>query len=514
MSDIISELSRISEDELRMQIALIDNVNISNAVKETGYRLVNVLADVANSFTQSIGIKNSIDYEVKKVSDLVREDCLRYKALDREKLEKMLYERLEVMCPEIEGDMKDKEVKEQMSRYIIDEAASAYGINKYMSPAHKIEEISIRYNNAFLNNIMNQIRNLTAVQKKSYAEQVGRKLGVASMETKREVQKSLMPEKFNGEGIIDVLGRQRSTTKLEAAIRLLGEDAFWSTEAQVKTMYQAVRNMTRISKLQAAGYIWKVSHANDIKFYAPSDLMPSYIAADKKKAADDKDREYRVMCNQVEKARKELEKCEKDVSVKTDRMTEAQKKAYILADNRMALDAGWDDDLLAVEMEEVKDDYINNRKTEDESKRYYVQVNDTKREMDRSLDDSDRKKKRLQETEKELKLACEKAEERKIYLESVQKTADEETKKRAKELKIKWTAFFFKYSFDDEVFESAVSIFSREELRYIEETLKEAHDSASMLAVGDNNVIRAYTGGKYTAVITYEDRHIISIQSM
>ena len=65
------------------------------------------------------------------------------------------------------------------------------------------------------------------------------------METKREVQKSLMPEKFNGEGIIDVLGRQRSTTKLEAAIRLLGEDAFWSTEAQVKTMYQAVRNMTK-----------------------------------------------------------------------------------------------------------------------------------------------------------------------------------------------------------------------------------------------------------------------------
>ncbi len=85
--------------------------------------------------------------------------------------------------------------------------------------------------------------------------------------------------------------------------------------------------------------------------------------------------------------------------------------------------------------------------------------------------------------------------------------------KRAKELKIKWTAFFFKFTFEDAVFETAVRKFSREELRNIEETLKEAHDSASMLAVGDN-VIRAYTGGKYTAVITYEDRHIISIQSM
>ena len=38
-----------------------------------------------------------------------------------------------------------------------------------------------------------------------------------------------------------------------------------------------------------------------------------------------------------------------------DEMTEAQKKAYILADNRMALDAGWDDDLLAVEMESLQD---------------------------------------------------------------------------------------------------------------------------------------------------------------
>lgn len=37
-----------------------------------------------------------------------------------------------------------------------------------------------------------------------------------------------------------------------------------------------------------------------------------------------------------------------------DDMTEAQKKAYILADNRMALDAGWDDDLLKVEMESLQ----------------------------------------------------------------------------------------------------------------------------------------------------------------
>ena len=37
-----------------------------------------------------------------------------------------------------------------------------------------------------------------------------------------------------------------------------------------------------------------------------------------------------------------------------DHLSEAQKKAYILADNRMALDAGWDEDLLRVEIEALQ----------------------------------------------------------------------------------------------------------------------------------------------------------------
>lgn len=38
-----------------------------------------------------------------------------------------------------------------------------------------------------------------------------------------------------------------------------------------------------------------------------------------------------------------------------DHLNEAQKKAYILADNRMALDAGWDEELLRVEIEALED---------------------------------------------------------------------------------------------------------------------------------------------------------------
>lgn len=40
--------------------------------------------------------------------------------------------------------------------------------------------------------------------------------------------------------------------------------------------------------------------------------------------------------------------------VLVDYLTEAQKKAYIIADNRFAMDAGWDEELLKIEIESLQ----------------------------------------------------------------------------------------------------------------------------------------------------------------
>lgn len=39
--------------------------------------------------------------------------------------------------------------------------------------------------------------------------------------------------------------------------------------------------------------------------------------------------------------------------VEASHLTEAQKRAYVIADNRMALDAGWDIDLLKIELKDL-----------------------------------------------------------------------------------------------------------------------------------------------------------------
>ena len=66
------------------------------------------------------------------------------------------------------------------------------------------------------------------------------------------------------------------------------------------------------------------------------------------------DREYNVLAGHGRIEAAKAENISEVPCVFADHRTEAQKKAYILADNRMALDAGWDDELLAVEMEELQ----------------------------------------------------------------------------------------------------------------------------------------------------------------
>ena len=66
------------------------------------------------------------------------------------------------------------------------------------------------------------------------------------------------------------------------------------------------------------------------------------------------DREYNVLAGHGKIEAAKAENISEVPCVFADHLTEAQKKAYILADNRMALDAGWDDELLAVEMEELQ----------------------------------------------------------------------------------------------------------------------------------------------------------------
>ena len=66
------------------------------------------------------------------------------------------------------------------------------------------------------------------------------------------------------------------------------------------------------------------------------------------------DREFNVIAGHGRLMAAKEEGISEVPCVFVDYLTESQKKAYILADNRMAMDAGWDEELLKIEMEELQ----------------------------------------------------------------------------------------------------------------------------------------------------------------
>lgn len=66
------------------------------------------------------------------------------------------------------------------------------------------------------------------------------------------------------------------------------------------------------------------------------------------------DREYGVIAGHGRILAAKEENMKEVPCVFADHLNEAQKKAYIIADNRMAMDAGWDEELLRIEIESLQ----------------------------------------------------------------------------------------------------------------------------------------------------------------
>ena len=66
------------------------------------------------------------------------------------------------------------------------------------------------------------------------------------------------------------------------------------------------------------------------------------------------DKDFNIIAGHGRVIAAKAEGIEEVPCVLVDYLTEAQKKAYIIADNRMALDAGWDEEILKVELEALE----------------------------------------------------------------------------------------------------------------------------------------------------------------
>ncbi len=515
MVNILDGITKMSDDALRMQIAFFRNITWKNVAKETGNRVLGGLAGLANAFTEVFQQKGPFDYQAEKVADMVYADYDRLQQYDRIQLEYDLMDLLREKCGDLNGDIQGTREcsEERLSFLIVNEAAKAYpSIEKYQTIAHKTEQIYTEYEKSFIDSLHTMLQNQTPAQIAQTDAKIQQRLNEVSMEAKRDLQKALLPKEFSGRGIGRILRLERGTKYLTRTVMHLGADCFDEVSVSVDTTFRTVRSLKRVSRILLAQFVWNITR-NHKEWSVNIQLLPSYVSADVQQEYFEQEKQFRVLLTERVRVQKKLEQAEAQLA-KIEKSLEDE-------EDRLELDMRdyEETQMQFMSLESKKDEYISGSRPESETKNYYNQVNDKKRELDRVQAVFEKRQTRCKELRKQKETYESERNSVRIQVEVVKGKTEKEVQERAQHLLTKWVAFFYKFQFEKELFVHLIETFTSAELLKLEEALKELHDSReteSYCYQKEDEICITYANigiGK-NITIRYQQNQIIRIERM
>lgn len=477
MAGLFEIFNRMTDDDIRIQIAFLKNITLANVAKETGNKMLGGFAGFANSITEAFSGKTPFAYQAKNVSDMVNDDYERMAVNDRIQLDYELKRLLLQKCIELnpsvnkEGNISD----DRLIFLVVNEAAKVYpSIEKYAGCANKMQQIHIEYNKAFINSLHIYLQKQQQEDIKRMDNQIQMRLNEVSMDTKRELQKALLPKEFSGRGIGRILRLEKGTKYLTRTVECLGIDCFDMVNVNIETALVAVRSLKRISRLLFAEFIWRATASSLEKFTIDRTILPSYVQTDMMMEHLEQEKKLRVLLsdrieaeNRLNKSEKELEKIEAQIQDNTDRLELEQREYDEIQMSFMGL-------------ESKKDEYISGKHTDSETKSYYNQVNETKRKLDSAKNDWAKRQQKLKELVNIKNRIESERNTARLNFEVVKSKSDKQVSEKAQKLKSQWEAFFYKLSIDSDIIEKLVIEFTDAEIIKIEEFLKEMQDNGDM----------------------------------
>lgn len=477
MANIFDGIAGMTDKQLRIEIALFSQVTLPNAAVETGNRVLGGVVDMANSIMKSLGGRQSWEYDVIRVSDMANSTYEKLLDKDRQWLLEELQRQIRQKLGKSEEEMQiNADNAEKLSAMITNEAAVTYGLEKYDTPANKIEKISIEYNKAYLQAIHNILCKQTPNEAAKTNAELQKVLDLADIEAKRDLQKKIMPKEFSGTGIGRVLRLERGTKNLTYVVEILGGACFGDIQTHVATILASLRALRKPSRVLLAQLVWQAKQCYGAKFTVDRTLLPSYIPEAARTEHEIEERNLRQQLAVMSELERKQEKCAEAVEKNEEQKKEAEEKLEKLLGDFEKQQKEFE------RLEADKARYVSGRMPEADTKRYYRNVNDTSRQMSNAEESVKKQKARIKELyEKGDRLL----EERSAAEEKTKENRElisEKIALLAAELKNRWRAYYFRFSFEDSVFEEAAELFLRTERLNIEELLKEIHDSRSFIS--------------------------------
>ncbi len=483
MTNIFADLDNLSTNDLRVELALINNINFTNMARETGNRVIGALAKMASGLIQNSSQGESFGYEVTKMSDMVKDRYNELAGITREELKSSIrsicMERCRLLLP------TGQELSEEKASYmIISEAARMYGIARYASFANKIHEISIYYNKDLIQAVHDMLKKQTVQEAESFNTRLQQRLDIISLDAKRELSKRLFPKEFSGRGIANVLRAEKGTRYLEIAVSIMGIECFDYMSAYAVASASSFKKFNNMRRSVYAQLVWKIyGITEDYKT-----KLPSYINTLKVPDIVKHENEFRQMLKNRVEADKELERLNTQLEKNT---ADKEKMVEKLSAMQEACDKAKQE---FEELEKDKEIYMSGVRPEAETKRYYSQVNAVKRRVDTSEQELNTVQKKYDDLlykDSQLETAITQKE---AYSKQLREQTNVELNAVTSKLKKRWNEFYTRIIFGEDVYGQAVLAFVRNELLCIEQVLLE------FMELNDKTALDAEAGVIYVSI--------------
>lgn len=501
MPNLFNDIDRLTTNDIRMELALIRNINLTNMAKETGNKMVGALARMASSLIQTVSQNSSVDYEVVRMSDVIRKEYDELAGMTRDELKESLKSTLMQRFNSAVGT-ENVLSEERVSYLIVSEAARMYDIPRYASFANKIHNIGIYYNKDVLQALHEMIRKQSPEEAEEFDQRLQKRLDIISLDAKRDLSQRLFPKEFSGRGIARVLRLERHTQYLEIAVSIMGIECFDYISAYAYTAAVSLRGFNKISRSVYAQFIWKIYGMTEVS----RDNLPSYANTVEAASIIAKENKFRKMLKNRIEADKEIEKLRGQFE------KNGQDKEKIL-EKLTSMQESYDNARLEFEkLEKDKDVYMSGVRPEPETKKYYAQVNAVKRQIDTGKTELEATQKKYTELlAKGLELD-KTIQQKEVYSQRLHQETNKELLEKTQEIKKKWNEFYTSIIFDDSIYGQAVLAFAREELLNIEGLLVEFMGLSDKSAFDNEAGVIYCNASEHTVVkIYHEGKTITSI---
>ncbi len=550
MPNIFDGISKLSDTDLRNQIATLEEVTMTNVFGQMGSTISNKAASAFGFIRKSITGKETKVKPVVKIEDRINNKSIELRSLSRYQLEKRIREVLVKKVNSGSFEYLQDPSDDRLSIEVIELAVKNYKKDKIdpnLTYAQKADVIRHRYDERMLSQMQEKLNNQTEEEKRQTEKAIQKELDAMSDERREELRKALKVEKLNGEMVRKTFASTAGVTATLIAMESAGFTAYMALTSIMHTIFTMLlgvtlpfaaytgattllsvltgpvgiaiaggaellminKNKNKIIYELAAQIVWLSVSTYGHKFTPNEEELPSWLPSMERDREIKEIKELQDMLHERDRLQEDLDKHKKELSDanntirKNEGSIQRLQNDYRASNEKLEAQKKENEKLKADHAAAVSDlNKIKNdaQVSEEEKVRTQIRANRLEREIkskDREISDLydllqndedkiDKLKKENDESQITIQRNNEDISRLEKELESSKNITDKKWTKNAEELKNRWVKFFKTLDFDPSVFKDVVKNFEYNEFTDIEMKLRELDDAKDKRGVSNN----------------------------